>query len=526
MISQVGSDDFETFDPPYQNKEENNSFHRLPRFSPHRHSTSELTAFDLKPPPPTGSDPHCEIIAERLFSVDHLQVIFKDHTHFQRFRGFLNRYQPQLIPTLVHYLESQKALTAIRYANAVADQLSIPAWQNSHCPHDTAAAMIDHEFERSSQEALDRLVADALPAYITHRIVTLVTECLVKEITGSTVPLMREFVHGLAEVYCLADAKQPDNPTVFASEEFYNTTQYGREYVIGKNCRFLQGPKTQKAALKRISDALQNGQESNEILLNYRRDGSPFLNLSMISPLMDSRGQVRYYIGAQIDVSHLLEAGRGLDSFRRLLDLDREDTSTVNHIVPPMSQKPSLSLLYELSGLLNDAETDIVKVRGRETHMHGFNRPESMISLTGRSNTDNRRFVGMEETEDISWLSGELSPCRKSPGVYQNYILVRPYPSLRITFTSPSLRIPGLCQSKLMDRIGGPQHVREGILRAFAQGIGVTAKISWLTQTQQSESLFEGRPRWIHCTPLIGSDMKPGVIMIVMVDKEEITGTL
>lgn len=97
-----------------------------------------------------------------------------------------------------------------------------------------------------------------------------------------------------------------------------------------------------------------------------------------------------------------------------------------------------------------------------------------------------------------------------------------------------------------MDRIGGPQHVREGILRAFAQGIGVTAKISWLTQTQRcnpsqnipfkdedasirtgdTESLYEGRPRWIHCTPLMGSDMKPGVIMIVMVDKEEITGTL
>lgn len=93
-----------------------------------------------------------------------------------------------------------------------------------------------------------------------------------------------------------------------------------------------------------------------------------------------------------------------------------------------------------------------------------------------------------------------------------------------------------------MDRIGGPQHVREGLVDALSQGIGVTAKMSWLTQTPRSnaqfhasddasistepDGSFEGRPRWIHCTPLLGSDSKPGVIMVVMVDKEEITGAL
>jgi hypothetical protein len=107
-----------------------------------------------------------------------------------------------------------------------------------------------------------------------------------------------------------------------------------------------------------------------------------------------------------------------------------------------------------------------------------------------------------------------------------------------------------------MERIGGPQHVRDGVLDALAQGVGVTAKISWLTQSShrtngnrngRSQSLsqttsgsstaepyagpedldsLEGKPRWIHCTPLLGSDSKPGVIMVVMVDREEITGTL
>lgn len=255
---------------------------------------------------------------------------------------------------------------------------------------------------------------------MTHRIVKLVTECLVKKITGSSSPLMQEFIQGLAEVYCLADARQPDYPNVFASEEFYNTTQYGREYVIGKNCRFLQGPKTQKAALKRISDAVHNGQEANEILLNYRRDGSPFLNLFTVSPLKDSRGEIRYYIGAQVDISHLLEAGRGLDSFRHLLDLDAAALESANHPGLLMEQKLSLSFLHDLSGFLNDDELDVVKIREREARMHGSGRPESMFSTSQRAATENRRFLGMEEYEDTVWPLEGPSTGAKLQGVYQN----------------------------------------------------------------------------------------------------------
>jgi hypothetical protein len=66
-----------------------------------------------------------------------------------------------------------------------------------------------------------------------------------------------------------------------------------------------------------------------------------------------------------------------------------------------------------------------------------------------------------------------------------------------------------------MDRIGGPRHIREAIIDAMNQGIGVTAKITWLTRTnEEAEYGGAGRPRWIHCTPLSGSDGKVGVWMI------------
>jgi hypothetical protein len=172
---------------------------------------------DLQPPPPTISHGNAEFLAERLFSVEHLNIILEDPGYFQRFRGFLNRHRPQSIPTLVKYLESQKALTAIRYANALADQLSHTRQSSSNSPPNGVAS-IDLKFESFSLRLLDELVTDALPAYITYRMVTIVTECLVKEITGGSMPVIRDLVQGLAEVYCMSDPSQPDNPIVFASE--------------------------------------------------------------------------------------------------------------------------------------------------------------------------------------------------------------------------------------------------------------------------------------------------------------------
>jgi len=50
--------------------------------------------------------------------------------------------------------------------------------------------------------------------------------------------------------------------------EFYRTTQYGRDYVIGRNCRFLQDPQTERQSVTRLSQALQRGEEIGETILN------------------------------------------------------------------------------------------------------------------------------------------------------------------------------------------------------------------------------------------------------------------
>ena len=165
-------------------------------------------SYDLKPPPPSAPLSNIEYLADRLFSVDHLKVILRDPNIFSRFTSFLNKYRPQSTNLLQRFVDTQKAVAAVDYANAVAGQLSRGA----------SAAALDRGFESIADSAVENLVNECLPGYVTHRLVQLVTETLVKEITGRNTPIMRELVHGLAEVYCLTDPSLPDNPIVYASE--------------------------------------------------------------------------------------------------------------------------------------------------------------------------------------------------------------------------------------------------------------------------------------------------------------------
>ncbi|KAK4507193.1 hypothetical protein PRZ48_000928 [Zasmidium cellare] len=484
--------------------------------------SDDQDSYNLKPPPPPSVNQNqngLEELATRFLSAEHLDVILADYALALRFTRFLDQYRPHHTDALKQYAQARKAIAAVEYANAIARQL-----QTQPGRRPIAAATLDQQFEARSKQTVESLVEEALPAYLTHRLVSLVTDTLVKEITGNSAPIMHELIPSLAEVYCISDPSMPDNPIVYASEEFYNISQYNKDYVIGRNCRFLQGPKTSHSAVRRLIETLSQGEECCETILNYRRDGTPFMNLLMIAPLYDNKGSVRYFLGAQIDVSSLIEDGRGLESFAQLLSHDRFNV----RFSRPTDKDPQKAL-ETLSQLLTDEEADTLRNRAHRTSLLSHQPPASIRSTSTRPptsrNRSSRLVLGMDEQlkDPPLWPSAALGSSGRLPGVYQNYLLVRPYPSLRITFTSPTLRIPGLLQTKLLDRIGGPSTVREGLQDALARGTtGVTAKVTWLTASNESE----GKPRWLHCTPLFGSDDRVGVWMVVMVENEMVTGGL
>ncbi|GJP49355.1 hypothetical protein CLOM_g8577 [Closterium sp. NIES-68] len=100
--------------------------------------------------------------------------------------------------------------------------------------------------------------------------------------------------------FVVTDPKQQDNPIVYVSDAFLELTGYTRKEVLGRNCRFLQGPGTDRGAVVKIRDALRNEASCQVQILNYTKDGTPFWNLFQISPVrMGPKNVLAHYIGVQ-----------------------------------------------------------------------------------------------------------------------------------------------------------------------------------------------------------------------------------
>ncbi|RBY89229.1 diguanylate cyclase [Blastococcus sp. TBT05-19] len=116
---------------------------------------------------------------------------------------------------------------------------------------------------------------------------------------------------------CLVDVRLPDQPMVYVNAAFERLAGLPREELIGRNCRFLQGPDTDPAAVARIRDAIAAGEESREVLLNVRGPGrTPWFNELHLAPVFDDSGALVQYIGVQVDVTERIEAERALQRER------------------------------------------------------------------------------------------------------------------------------------------------------------------------------------------------------------------
>lgn len=101
----------------------------------------------------------------------------------------------------------------------------------------------------------------------------------------------------------ITDPTQPDNPIVDINPAFTALTGYERSAVLGRNCRFLQGPDTDPEVVERLRVELETQSDSFETLLNYRRDGSPFWNDLSIAAVRDASGAVTHFVGVLSDAT-------------------------------------------------------------------------------------------------------------------------------------------------------------------------------------------------------------------------------
>lgn len=134
------------------------------------------------------------------------------------------------------------------------------------------------------------------------------TQLLVRDVTEEyerrqQLTLFGRAIQTSVQGVTIADAQQDDEPLIYANAAFEEITGYSTAEVMGRNCRFLQGERTDPETVTRIREAIASRDSVRVEILNYRKDGTPFWNQLDIVPVDDDDGEVTHFLGLQRDIT-------------------------------------------------------------------------------------------------------------------------------------------------------------------------------------------------------------------------------
>jgi diguanylate cyclase (GGDEF)-like protein/PAS domain S-box-containing protein len=139
--------------------------------------------------------------------------------------------------------------------------------------------------------------------YFVEAIANVLAAAIERILSQERLQMMERAIESCSNGIAITDATVADNPIIYVNPSFERITGYSRDELIGKNCRFLQGSDTDSAAAKQLHIAIEEGRESQVILRNFRKDGTPFWHELSIAPVYNSRRHLTHFIGVQTDIT-------------------------------------------------------------------------------------------------------------------------------------------------------------------------------------------------------------------------------
>jgi PAS domain S-box-containing protein len=111
----------------------------------------------------------------------------------------------------------------------------------------------------------------------------------------------------------------------YVNPQFYRTTGYTPEEVLGQNPRMLQSGQTPKATYEAMWQTLTRGEIWEGEFINQRKDGSSYYERAIIAPIRETDEQITHYVAVKLDITEqrlqAIRLHRQLAALRALNDI-------------------------------------------------------------------------------------------------------------------------------------------------------------------------------------------------------------
>ncbi|GAA6004616.1 hypothetical protein JCM11491_002169 [Sporobolomyces phaffii] len=421
----------------------------------------------------------------RLLSLPRFAAFVSTPVGFHQFESYLAMVNPNDAVQLnlwrdldvVHRLKLQIAFASKSVAGQYEEELAnVPRPLAKSVARELRAAVEaaitpTHGLGLASTSLLESLYANQFESFIKSRLSHHTNEQLSRH------KLTTEDRSGIGEAYVLVNPRLVDRPVVLCSPAFEKLTGYKASQIVGRNCRFLQGPSSSPQAIKRIKHAVDTEQEITQIILNYTATAQPFMNLLTLLPLHDTNGKIMYFIGGQIDCTAELVNDKSLTLVHTEESLTNVDVGQLTHHVavetretaidfarggvlelPPtryLSLTPPPEKLNNSIELEKQAPNGIEKKASRDRWPRPC--PRSLVARTPPLIQD---FVARKTRHTVSDAIELVIDTRAS--VYQKLLIVKTQTREIVHTTSGFLRFVGLAATS-----------REDIDRSVLRGVDV-----------------------------------------------------
>ena len=127
--------------------------------------------------------------------------------------------------------------------------------------------------------------------------------------------LFEKMVDQAKDAILVTEAQPLDEPgpgIEYVNPSFEDMTGYAEAELLGKTPRLLQGPKTDRAVLDSLREALEAGESWEGETINYRKDGTEYWVRWSIAPVMDEDGEIESWMSVQRDLTDRKQRERRL----------------------------------------------------------------------------------------------------------------------------------------------------------------------------------------------------------------------